>query len=237
MPLTTSLQPRLCSLALVLGLVGHSPCLLAQVNPLEPGSSCAESVYSSYGPFDYRTAHENQKRIVENAHFTARVESLRRGMTAENPAGDIRYTLVVFPNHHRALVAMTKLAEKEGANPLKMDSLTVDCWYERAIRWRADDPVVRMLYANFMIRQKRSSEALTQLDYVVSKAYNNPFTQYNAGLLYLQALAFDKALLQAHLAIAEGVTRTELQNGLKAAGKWREPPPVAAAAGGAASAP
>ena len=233
----TALPFRLGSLAMLLGLVGLSPAVVAQTNPLEPGSSCAESVYSSYGPFDYRTAHPQQKHMVESAHFTPSVESLRRGSTGANPAGDIRYTLVVFPNHHRALISMTRLAEKEGATPLKLENLTVDCWYERAIRWRGDDPVVRMLYADFMIRHQRTSEALMQLDYVVSKSYENPFTQYNAGLLYLQAQAFDKALAQAHRAIAEGIPRTELQDGLKAAGKWRERPPVAEAASSAASAP
>ena len=233
---TTALLSRLFSLVLLFGLVGYSPALLAQANPREPGSSCAETLGNTYGPFDYRATTVQQRRIVENIHFTRPVETLRRGSTGEHPGGDIEYTLAVYPNHHRALVSMDRLAEKEGAKPPKMATLTVDCWYERALRWRADDPVARMLYADFLIRQKRLTEALGQLDYVVSQPHDNPYTRYNAGLLYLRAKAYEQALMQAHLSKAEGFPRTELQDGLKAAGKWREPAPIAAAANSAAAA-
>jgi ribosomal protein L22 len=94
-----------------------------------------------------------------------------------------------------------------------------------------------MLYADFLLRRKRTNDALAQLDAVVNKAQDNPFTNYNAGLLYLRAQAFDKALIQAHRAMADGVPRTDLQESLRAAGKWRDPAPVAGAASAAASAP
>ena len=236
MTLTPALPSRLFSLVLLFGLIAYSPALLAQANPREPGSSCAETLGNTYGPFDYRATTVQQRAIVENVHFTRQVETLRRGSTGEHPAGDIEYTLGVYPNHHRALVSMDRLAEKEAAKPPRMGTLTVDCWYERALRWRADDPVARMLYADFLIRQKRIGEAMTQLDYVVSQPLDNPYTRYNAGLLYLRAKACDQALMQAHLSQAEGFVRTELQVGLKAAGKWREPVPIAAAASSAAAA-
>lgn len=235
---TTALPSRLCSLALLLGLVGFSSSVLAQANPREPGSSCSEMLNNTYGPFDYRGTTPQQRQLVESAHFTPLVESLRRGHTGENPTGDIEYTLAVYPNHHRALVSMSRLAEKGKADPPKMGTLTVECWYERALRFRTDDPVVRMLYSDFLIRHKRVNEALAQLDYVVSKPQDNPVTGYNAGRLYLLAQAYDKALAQAHRAMAEGLKRTDLQDGLKAVGKWREPAaPIADAASSAASAP
>ena len=69
---------------------------------------------NAYGPFDYRTAEREAKVLVEERHFPAVVETLTAGSTG-SLAADIDYTLRVFPNHPRALMAMTRLAEREKA--------------------------------------------------------------------------------------------------------------------------
>lgn len=184
-------------------------------------SSCG-SIYNSYGPFDYRTANTQQRSLVEGAHFTPGVESLTHGKTGPF-GGDIGYTLGVFPNHHRALVSMARLAEKEKADPPKDAQLTVVCFYERAIQFRSDDLIVRMLYAGYLIGKKRSADAVKQLEFVREQAADNAFTQYNVGMLYADMQDYDRALIQAHLAESQGFERPDLRKRLVDAGKWREP--------------
>lgn len=217
---TESFRKYFLPVGLALTLFGLSTQAWAQ-NALEPGSSCGPAI-NTYGPFDYRSANQQQRSIVENAHFTRGVENLTGGGTG-SIAKDIAYTLAVFPNHPRALLAMERLAVKEKRDPPAQVNLTVECWYERAIRWRGTDLVVRMMFADYLIRNKRTTHALAQLDFVSDRAGDNPFTHYNAGLLYLDSGESDKALRQAHRALALGMPRTELRDRLQVLGKWREP--------------
>jgi hypothetical protein len=220
MPCNDSLMNARLPFALALLLSAFLSPAYGQ-NAMEPGSSCG-APFNSYGPFDYRSANQQQRSIVENAHFTKGVETLTGGGTGIL-GKDIAYTLAVFPNHPRALVSMERLAAKERQDPPAQVGLTVECWFERAIRWRNTDLVVRMLFADYLIRNKRAPQAIVQLDFVAERAIDNPFTHYNAGLLYLDAKVADKALRQAHRAIALGFPRTDLRDRLIAAGQWQEP--------------
>ncbi|RTL46503.1 MAG: tetratricopeptide repeat protein [Burkholderiales bacterium] len=211
------------------------PFCLGLATLLPAGSAMAQaerqcgSLKTHYGPFDYRTANEQQKSIVEDAHFTPGVETLTAGKTGSF-GGDIRYTLFAFPNHPRALLAMERLVEKERRNPARDAQYTVECYYERALRWRPNDHIVRLLYANFLIKQKQTDEAQRHVDFVADATQDNPFAQFNAGMLYLDMKLYDKALVQAHRVMAMGMERRELRERLTAAGRWVEPPPEAASA-------
>lgn len=217
------------SLSVVLATFLWSGVAMAQAE-----AGCG-SLRNSYGPFDYRTANPDQKSIVENAHFTQGVETLTRGKTGAF-GGDIRYTLIVFPNHPRALLAMDRLVEKERANPARDAWYTIECFYERALRFRPDDHVIRLLYVNFLIRKKETDEALKHLDYVAETTKDNPFAQFNTGMLYMDMKLYDKALAQAHRVMAMGFDRRELRDRLTAAGRWVEPAVAADAASAPASA-
>lgn len=192
---------------------------------------------NAYGPYDFRYDRDKLP-IVTGAHFTPVVEALIRGTTNASPGGDIDYTLRAIPNHPNALLSMAKLGDRERTDQPRGSRYTVDCWFERAIRFRSDDHVVRMLYANFLTEKKRNDDALRQLDYVrLQLAKDNPFTHYNLGLLYLGLQHYDKALAEAHLAQSLGYPRTELQKKLQAAGQWKDPQPAADAASAPASEP
>lgn len=214
----------------IAGLTGLVPTSLAhaQVN------GCG-SLHNHYGPFDYRTAHPTQKEIVEIAHFSAGVEALTQRMTGPF-GGDIAYTLRVFPNHPRALQAMERLVAKEKRNPPQDARLTIECYYERAIRFRPDDPVARMLYVNFLIKRNELDEARTHLKYVAETTQESPLTQFNVGMLYMDMKDYDQALIQAHRVMALGAERRELRDRLAAAGRWVEPEKPAEQALPAASA-
>lgn len=191
---------------------------LAQTG-LEPCGSLS----THYGPYDYRS-DRNKLGIVESRHFTPQIEALIRGETSRIE-DELDYTLRAFPNHHRALVAMVRLGEKRKTNQPK--DLTIDCYFERALRFRSDDAVVRMLYADYLARTRHNDWAAKQLDYVRDTTQDNPLTHYNLGLLYFQIGRFSDAVRQAHRAMALGMERQDLMQKLKAKNQWTDPAPAA----------
>ena len=197
------------------------------------------SLTNPYGPYDFR--HDREKLpIVTGAHFTAEVEALIRGTTGARPGGDIDYTLRAIPNHHGALLAMMRLGENEKTEKPSGSRYTVECWFDRAIRFRSDDQVVRMIYSKFLSGKARKPEALAQLQAVKKLARDNPFTHYNLGLLFFELNEYEESLAAAHRAYDLGFLQPELRTKLQAAGQWREPTvptvePVPPAASDAAS--
>lgn len=190
----------------------------------------------NYGPYDYRSSTAHQRKLVESAHFTPEAEGLREAPTGSLGA-DFKYTLSVFPNHPRALLAMERLVAKEKRNPANGAKYTIECFYERALRFRPDDHIPRLFYVNFLIRRNKLDEARTHLDFVAETTKEEPLAQFNTGMLYLDMKEYDKALVQAHRVIAMGFTRPELRDRLVAAGRWTDPAPASDAASAAASEP
>jgi tetratricopeptide (TPR) repeat protein len=189
------------------------------------GNPCGE-LYApgQYGPYDYRTDRDKLPIVLIN-HFTPEVEALIRGITAPTPGGDIDYTLRTIPNNHRALIAMMRLGEKEKTPQPRGSRYTVECWFERAIRFRPDDSIVRMIYSTFLNSKARLPEANAQLALATSYAQDSGITHYNIGLHYFDLKNYEDALIQAHKAMALGFTRPELRERLSAIGKWQEPTP------------
>lgn len=188
-----------------------------------PSSACG-TLYApgQYGPFDYRTDRDKLP-IVLGAHFTPEVEALIRGKTNTAPGPDIDYTLRAIPNNHRALMAMMRLGEKEKTPQPRGSNYTVECWFERAIQFRPDDSIVRMIYSTFLHSKGRTPEANAQLEVATSYAKDSALTHYNIGLHYFALKNYDKALLQAHKALELDFPQTELRDQLKSVGKWAEP--------------
>lgn len=193
------------------------------------GSSCGQlSGPGQYGPYDYRTDRDKLP-LVLGAHFTPEVEALIRGTTSHRPGGDIDYTLRAIPNNHRALLAMMRLGEKEKTSQPSGSRYTVECWFERAILFRPDDGIVRMIYSTYLHSKGRTPDAKAQLELATTHAKDSAFTHYNIGLHYFDLKNYDKALGQAHKAIYLGWTKTELRDQLRSIGKWTEPADLPAA--------
>jgi tetratricopeptide (TPR) repeat protein len=98
------------------------------------------------------------------------------------------------------------------------------------VTFRPDDAVVRMIYSTYLNKQGRAQEANAQLEIATVQAKDNGFTHYNIGLHYFDMKNYDKALAQAHKALALGFTQTALRDELQKVGKWSEPPPAPAPA-------
>ena len=209
-------------LLVVLSIFCASPLVFSQSSEAQSSTCGPLRSQGQYGPFDFRTDLDKLP-LVLTAHFTPEVEALIRGTTSGRPGGDIDYTLRAIPNNPRALMSMMLLGEKEKTTQPSGSRYTVECWFDRAIRFRPDDSVVRMVYTMFLTKNNRKPEAMQQLDSVLGTAKDNPFTYFNVGLLYLDMQEPGKALVQAHKAMGLGLPRTELRDKLKAMGKWEEP--------------
>jgi tetratricopeptide (TPR) repeat protein len=186
-------------------------------------------------PFGDYLKDKDKVAMSERYHFTPQVEALIRGQSSEKIGADIDFMLVNYPNHHRALFAMMRLGEKEKTPQPSGAKYPIDCYFDRAVRFRPDDAVAKMLYATYLSKSGRQADAGAQLEAAVKTAPDSPFTQYNVGLIYLEMKNYDRALEQAHKAYGLGFPRTELRDRLKSAGHWREPAPSPAAAPDAAS--
>ncbi len=202
------------SLALVCALVAlWFPAVSA-------GNFCGDLV-NSYGPYDYRRDKEKLK-IVEQYHLNADVEFLRRGMSTINVGGDLDYILRAFPNHHRALRAMDNLGRKEKANKTRGATYTVECYFDRAIRYAKDDAMVRMLYGMHLISRDRKKEGIEQLRAAETLGSSSANFHYNLGLAYFDVDQFESSLDHAKKAYEKGFPLPGLRDKLKRAGKWRE---------------
>ena len=183
--------------------------------------SCGQ-LRNPYGPYDYRS-DKDKLPIVEGAHFTPEVANLIRGTTGERPGGDIDYTLRAFPNHPGALMSMVRLGDKEKTARPSGSRYTVECWLNRAVRFRDNDPTVKMIYATYLAKKGNNEGALKQLNDAVQLGEDNANLQYNIGLVYFNLRKYDEALNYAHLAYGSGFPLPGLRDKLKKAGKWKEP--------------
>ena len=179
------------------------------------------SLENAYGPYDYR-ADKDKLGIVETFHFTPNVRNLVSAQSAAAVGGDLDYVLRAFPNHHLALMAMVRLAEKEKlAKPLGA-KYGVECYFQRAMRFRNDDATVKVLYASYLAKNGRRVEALSLLDQADRLDGDNAIIIYNTGLIYFELREYDKSLIYAHRAYGLGFPLPGLRNKLKRAGKWKD---------------
>lgn len=224
---TRKYHRRLPAFVAALGLC-VPPLALAQGLSPECGT-----LKTGYGPYDYRYDRGETLDRVESEHFTPRVEALIRGKTG-SAGQDIGYTLRAFPNHHRALLSAQLLAERDKTDkPTGMDH-TVDCYFRRAIFFKPDDAVVRMLYSRFLFKAGRVADAKSQLQTAGSGKEVSPFTLYNIGLVLFDFKEYELAGAYAQRALDMGFNRPDLKNRLTELNMW---PPKNPEAAGAASAP
>jgi tetratricopeptide (TPR) repeat protein len=212
--------------ALLSCAAGHAETPL----PVNINSYACGPIANAFGPYDYRTVDAATRHKVEDYHFTPAVEQAVGGATG-GFGGDIDYTLRVFPNNPRALLALSKYALRHHQEMIPGAHWTAECYYERAFRLAPNDPMPRLIYAIYLKDRKRMAEVKAQLDEAerLRGVPTNADLDYNLGILYTDIGAYDKAAVAAQRAYALGAPLPALMNRLKKVGKWQEPksPPPA----------
>ena len=188
------------------------------------GASYCGDLKNAFGPFDYRKKASlvQETELVESAHFTPEVENLVKGKSSF-VGGDLDYTLRAFPNHHRALASVAKLAlrSKSPKDPAMKYSYT--CYFERAMRFAPNDDSVYAIYGTYLYKRGDVTGAVMEFERALDIKDDNAPANYNLGLIYLQKKQYDAALKYAKRAYALDYPVQGLKNALVAAGKWDNP--------------
>jgi tetratricopeptide (TPR) repeat protein len=221
-------------------------CILLLLSSLGSGSVLANTdcgrpgdTPGRFGPFDYRDPTKDQERwLVEQAHFTLYMEEMalfgfsQRGQELQEEAagwslvaGNLDYTLYAFPNHARALYAMAVWQLRLGKeHPQDLHSqiaktrlLTAECYFQRAIVYAPDDPLVYHAYGAYLQKSGDLHKAAAQYEKAIDLMPDAPEPHYNLGLLYLQLNDYKKASEQADRAYALGYPLQGLKKKLAAA--------------------
>ncbi len=168
------------------------------------------------------TAANDQLRIsqIEGHHFDADTENLIRGMTGSIGA-DIDFLVRYAPNHHRGLAALVRLALKDKTPKPSGVQIPVECYLLRALEFKPSDPEVHKIYATYLARLNRNSEALATFGQAEKLSPNDPVIAYNMGLLLTEQRDFERARAYAKKAYAGGIEFPGLRDRLARQGQWR----------------
>ncbi len=181
-----------------------------------------------FGPYDYRSATREQLVTVEGAHFFPNVENLRENTLHPSrdylvvPGKEIDYTLRAFPNHHRALMAASRLSLREKSDRPKGLKTSIDCYFKSALEFRPDDSYIYVIYGIHLLNKGKNRESLEYLDKAKSMGDESASLHYNLGLAYFQLKRYDDSLESAHKAYAAGFPLPGLKNMLERTGKWKD---------------
>lgn len=206
--------------------------MAAGVHAAATDAFCGDPMKVSYGPFDYRKRADfpDAFRLVEGAHFTSDVENGIKG-SSSFIGGDLSYTLVVIPNHQRALATLSKLAIRRKEVEIYNMRYPVECYFNRAVRFAPDDGSAWTAYGNYLYAMNRLEQSFAMFKEAVRVDPENPSANYNVGLAYCSHKDYDNALKYAQKAYAADYPLPGLKKKLIEAGKWVEPvkvPPAVA---------
>ena len=207
--------PQTIFLAVLITL--SSPCLaIGWFGDNLNGRPCSGNT-QGFGPFDY-TDPNNKGALyqVEHGHFPKYVEYLVHGKS-DTLGGDLNYTLLAFPNHHRALYSVIRYALNYKTNTLK---ISPECYLQRALAFKPDDGVVHMLFGIYLHRKHKYKMALDQYLAAEKLEPKSAELHYNLGLLYFDLKEYNEAAAQARQAYAKGYPLPGLKRKLDRVGAW-----------------
>lgn len=206
--------------ALLLALL----CCPAPVFALEGWCSNDLNINGFGRPLDYNSTNQHDQynihNNVERNHFTTDVEALIRGKSGALVL-DITFTLRAIPNHYRALDAMARWQLKN-PQPRESDGFYgADCFFERALLFKPQDPLLHMMYGIYLHKAGKFPEALER--YKRSELLDPNFVelQYNLGLLHLELGNNDLAVEYAKKAYSQQYPLPGLRNLLEKKGLWK----------------
>lgn len=211
---------RLLLLLIAIGITQPSPA----ARQFEACGGFPEPVWDYTDRTNWRPsgdAPQTRIRLVENVHFNALVDQLIRGKTAENPLGDIKYTLSRFPNHPKALWALSRGSR----HPKWAQSISkpqVLCYFERAAHFNKKDPMVMLIYAMHLHQEKQFEEAKEKYVRAGQLGLDDSEYHYNYGLLLFEKGEYEQARKHAMTAYALGYPLPGLKRKLTEAGHWNE---------------
>ncbi|MDJ0909456.1 MAG: hypothetical protein QNI99_09685 [Woeseiaceae bacterium] len=218
---------RPITVTLTVAAMLHTGAALAQssVPAMVPSECGGPEITNAYGPFDYTNPTHFRERlpIVETYHFTLKVETLEAGETGTHPGGDLDYTLRAFPNHHRALYAMGRYQLMHSNMIIAPEARwTADCYFQRAVAFRPDDGVTRMIYGIYLAKADRTEQAMEQYRVALEIIPGSGELHNNVALLYIAMEDYDSARHHAAKAQDLGFPLPGARGRLERLGEWQD---------------
>jgi tetratricopeptide (TPR) repeat protein len=182
------------------------------------GRTCTGGSAGNFGPYDYMT-NKAQLPVVENRHFTTRIEQLQGGETTQHAMGDVNYTLTKFPNHHRALYTAVRFSLGEAGGGSRR-SYPAECYLQRANYFSPKDAVPYMLYGLYLHQLGQLDQSLEKYQSAEMLAPDDPNLLYNMGLVTFDRGNFEESQRYAIKAYDNGMALPGLKRKLQSAGYW-----------------
>ena len=136
--------------------------------------------------------------------------------------GDLDYILRAFPNHHLALDAMSRLSVKEGTAKPRGAQYTVACYFDRAVRFKADDPDGAAAVREVPLRAATSAiRPRPPAGSKQARLRRTPTSSTTWASRCSRSSATTKPLKAAHQAYALGFPLDGLRKKLESVGKWQ----------------
>jgi len=179
--------------------------------PCEPLDPNPQLAYGDYND----PAQQVRLHTVETNHLNSDVLHLKRGQTATNLSKDLAFALRQFPNHPAALSAMAEWQLKNRIPDDPVENVwTADCYFQRAIAFRPNDPVVHLIYGIYLHKAHRLQEAERAYQSAEESGAGGADYFYNRGLLEVDLGNLDKAEECAQKAYAMGLPLPGLRDKL-----------------------
>lgn len=204
-------------------------CLSGNAWAQVAAEECGELVVGKFHkPYDYNNPDDQSRlKALQTHHFTIDVERLwghsKCGGNRCNLAVDIDFTLRHYPNHYRALLSMTNYHLRGYDKTLEEMPFTPRCYFIRALRFRPEDPVLYMLYGNYLAKTDEPEKALQKYKEALALAPESAEANYNIALLYVDRKEYALAREHAKKAYEFGFPLPGLRAKLERAGQWEEP--------------
>lgn len=173
-----------------------------------------------FGPFDYldRARFEGELFITEEYHLTPEILKLQQATTT-TAINDIQYTLMAWPNHHKALYAAYEyrlLNRGEFRRDINAPS-PVECHLQRAINFSPQDPVPYMILGLLLHEWELYEDALKSFRKANALMPNDVITLYNLGLTLVELEKYEEAREVANQVYSTDFPLPGLRNKLIAA--------------------
>jgi tetratricopeptide (TPR) repeat protein len=173
-----------------------------------------------FGPFDYldRAKFQGELFITEEYHLTPEILNLQQATTT-TAINDIQYTLMAWPNHHKALYAAYKfrLLNRGGFRRDINAPSPVECHLQRAINFSPRDPIPYMIQGLLLHEWEQYKQALAAFRKANQLMPNDVITLYNMGLTLVELEMYEEAREVAEQVYSTDFPLTGLKNKLIAA--------------------
>lgn len=187
-----------------------------------------------YGPYDYTNSDHKSKnlQIVEEYHFSKDIEMLINGVPnslagggSYSIPGSIDYTLMAFPNHHRALNAILnyQLIYKSQIDSKAKENVRspVECYLQRAIHFSPKDIASYLIYTSYLRKTKHMQETEAVYQKALKIAPEESALRHSYGLFLVELKKYPEAMEQARIIYGKKYKRQKLKQVLEKSGHWQ----------------